>query len=306
MKKKVLLLLLLAIATVSSAQTININYKKGDVRTYTNSTNISVGAPMQGEQKASTTATVQYTVKDADANGYTVEMKTLDYSFDGSEEMAQQASNGTLIEALKTPAVLKLDRNGVITDLVNSDEILARMAEAAVAIINKTYEKHPELEKVMPKAKTLMATNEQINKENALKNLREMSIFNYNGKDFKAGEAIDEELMDMVKVKSTYTVTSDNGSTVISRKSESNMNEGDIKSLIKQQMKKSGADDSATAMIDNAWGQMKAMGMTRLDLDSNGTSAFDSAGWLSSRSENNTTSVMGAKIKLTSTTAIKN
>lgn len=303
MKKVFLSLALLVMAVAASAQTIKVSFKQGEVRNFNTKVEASVGVPMQGEQKVTSEATQQYTVKEAGADGYTIELKTVDFNVTGSKEVANQIADGTMTEAMKkTPAILKLNAKGEVVDIANADDVLASAGEIVVGMINKMYEEHPELEKMMPKSKMLMAANEKLTKEEAVKSIREASIFSLNGKDITSGSTVDETLMDMIKVKSTYTVKSTAESTEISRNSASNMTDNDIKELIKKQMESSGMDASMTSMIDSQWDQMKAMGMTRLDLNSKATLNYDGEGWLTSSANNNATSVMGATVKVNITT----
>lgn len=306
MKKTILSLALLVIAMTASAQTIKTAFKKGDVRKYETTLDFNVGVPMQGETRGSATVLSTYTVKDA-GNGWTVEMKVDSFATTGNEEIVSQFAQESNFKALqKTPAILKLDAKGYVTDVANADNVLAATAEVAINSINEMYSKHPEIEKVVPKSKAMLKVNDELTKDNLLKFIRESSVLSLNGKDIKPGEPFDEMLLDdMLKAKSTFSVSKDaNGLTVVDKKSESNMSEDEVKALVKKQITKMGGNVDAS-QIDQMWGQLKMMGMTNLEFGSNTSSTFSPDGWLKSEASSSSTTVVGAKIKFTSTTTLK-
>ncbi len=303
MKKTILTFALLAVTLLASAQTIKVSYKQGETATYNSKVEYSVGVPMQGEMKATTDITVKYNIVKAGADGYTVEMSVVDFSVSGDNDIAENGVDVNFYKGVKkTPALLKLDPKGSVTSIENAEAVLASVAEATINGINDLYTRHPELDKALPKTKALLAADGQLTVENLLKKAREASVFSLNGKDIESGKKVDEKLMDMIKVKSTYTVETTATGLDIKRTSESDMTEDDVKNLVKEQVTKSGGDESAYKMVESAWGQLKAMGMTRLELTSNGTSAYTADGWLSSQNENSTTSVIGSTVKYVSTT----
>ena len=70
MKKTLLTLVLLVMAMTVGAQSVKVDYHKGDVRKYTTNVSLSMGIPMQGEQKCGLTAATTYTVDEAGDDGY--------------------------------------------------------------------------------------------------------------------------------------------------------------------------------------------------------------------------------------------
>lgn len=117
---------------------------------------------MQGEQKCGLTAATTYTVDEAGADGYVVELKADDYSTTGNADLLSMVG-GQFFETLKsTPAKLKLDKKGAITGLANEDAFIAAISSTVVEGINKMYADRPGLESQMPKAKLLMAANSQL------------------------------------------------------------------------------------------------------------------------------------------------
>lgn len=300
MKKTILSLAMLVIAMTAGAQTIKTAFKKGDVSKYTTHAEYSVGIPMQGEQKGSSDITTTYTVKSVDATGWTVELSADSMIINGNKDIISQFANGAVFSALKkTPALLKLDKKGYITDIVNSDAVLASEAEAVIATINETYAKHPEVEKYLPKATALMKANEQLTKDNLLKFARENTVLALNGQDIKENAPQDDVIFEYFKVKSTFGITKDaNGGLTINKKSEGNMTESDIKNVVKKQLENTGAtvDDS---QMEQVWSQLKSFGMASADLDDQKTYNYTSNGWLTSLTESSNMQITAAKIKVT-------
>lgn len=306
MKKTILSLALLLISLTVSAQTIKTDFKKGDIRKYLTAMNFNVGVPMQGEMKGSATVLTTYTVTDA-SNGWTVEMKVDSFSTTGNEDIVSQFSGESNFKALqKTPAILKLDSKGYITDIVNSDNVLAAIAEVSINNLNDMYSKHPDLEKIAPKSKAMLKINDELTKDNLLKFFRESSVLELNGKDIKPGEPFDETFMgDLLKAKSTFSLTKDaDGLTVVNKKSESNMTEDEVKELVKKQISSMGGGVDAS-QFDQIWGQLKMMGMASLEFNSENSSTVNNDGWLKSETAEGTTTVAGAKIKISGTTTLK-
>ena len=306
MKKTILSLALLLISLTVSAQTIKTDFKKGDIRKYLTAMNFNVGVPMQGEMKGSATVLTTYTVTDA-SNGWTVEMKVDSFSTTGNEDIVNQFSGESNFKALqKTPAILKLDSKGYITDIVNSDNVLAAIAEVSINNLNDMYSKHPDLEKIAPKSKAMLKINDELTKDNLLKFFRESSVLELNGKDIKPGEPFDETFMgDLLKAKSTFSLTKDaDGLTVVNKKSESNMTEDEVKELVKKQISSMGGGVDAS-QFDQIWGQLKMMGMASLEFNSENSSTVNNDGWLKSETAEGTTTVAGAKIKISGTTTLK-
>lgn len=300
MKKTIFTLALLVIAMAAGAQTIKVGFKKGDVRKYTTNSEITFSS-MKSTEKCSSTAKSTYTVEDANVNGYTVDYKVDDVTVDGNSEILQQIGDINGLKALKeTSAKLSLDKNGAIKDLLNSDDVLTAISKIAIETVNELYAKNPEIEKMVPKSKALMAVNEKINKESALENIRTNSVLELNGKDIKSGAQVDETFVEKLKIKSTYNVSKDGDNTVITKTSVSNMTENDIKAFLKEQMSQAGAISDAD--FDAAWSQLKMFGMTKVDIDNNSTYTFAPDGWLTSETSDSSVKAMGINVKVTSTT----
>ena len=110
---------------------------------------------------------------------------------------------------------------------------------------------------------------------------------------------------DLLKAKSTFSLTKDaDGLTVVNKKSESNMTEDEVKELVKKQISSMGGGVDAS-QFDQIWGQLKMMGMASLEFNSENSSTVNNDGWLKSETAEGTTTVAGAKIKISGTTTLK-
>lgn len=306
MKKTIFTLALLVMAMAAGAQTIKVNFKKGEVRKFSTSTDVSVGIPMRGETKAQSYSALDVTVSDVNPDGYTVVLKTDSFSMTGGSEVMQQFSNENYLKALKdVTAKLKLDKNGVVTDITNSDEVLGAVAKYSIEAVNKLYADHPEIEKAAPKSKALMLLNEQLTKDNLLDFLRETPFFANYGKDFKANPTADETFKDIVKLKSNYTVSQADGKTTISKTSASNMTEEDTKSFLKKQISQMMGSDVSDAEFNQVWNQVKMMGMANINVDDDAKYDYSTTGWLTSSTTSMTMKAMGATIKVNATTTAR-
>lgn len=303
MKKTVLTLALLVVVMMAGAQTLNANFKKGDVKSYSTHCDFSIGMPMQGEQKGTSDTKVTYTVADATADGWTVEVKTDTFATTGSKDVITQFAGGSYYEALKkVPAKLKLGKNGGIEDITNADDVLLEVANQVVATINETYAKHPEMEKAVPKSTAMMKANEELTKDNLMDFFKVNSVFALNGKELKQNEPVDEKLFDMFNVKSTYTFTKNSdGSTTVAKKSTGNMTDEELKAFLKKQVEDMTGQQLDNATLEQTWNQLKQYGMTGLELSNDTQSKVDANGWLTSNVENGNIKVMGAQIKVNKT-----
>lgn len=303
MKKTVFTLALLLMAMVAGAQTVKVDFHKGDVRKYSSKTNLTLGVPMQGEQNGSETCQTTYTVTDATPDGYIVEFKTDSYETSGSAAVLQQFQNSEYFNALKnTPAKLKLDKNGQIVDLLNSDDILINVSKLSVEAINKLYADHPEIEKGLPKSKMLLTLNDKLTKENAINFFKEGTVLGLNGRDLKANPEANETFFNNFKVKTSYIVSDNNGQLEIAKTMVNNMNEDDTKNFLKGQIGQLQGGEISDADFEQIWSQLKMVGMTRISIDGNATSTFGNDGWLTSDKSDISMKAMGASVKISTVT----
>ena len=136
MKKILFLSALLTVAFAAQAQLkIAPKMQKGDVKNYTIVATNSI--PMQGDCKI--TSGSKYTVVDATADGYVLDIETLEV------QVEADANNitGKLMaaaEEMQKGVVIRVttDKDGKPTKVLNLDELRPKMEKAADSAIDKT------------------------------------------------------------------------------------------------------------------------------------------------------------------------
>ena len=305
MKKSLLTFVLLLAVTALNAQTlIKANFQKGDQATYESVANIKVSVPMAGNSESiKTNGQTKITVKDASADGYVIEMTTTNIKMEGKQEVAQQTGNMLNQYLSNIPMLLKTDANGKITDLLNYEEVQTKTSKFAMASIDSLYRAKPEMEKTLPKYKMAMSVNSLLTKEAFIESAENNTFFILFGKTLKTG---DKEDMNMqgIKTSVTYEVNKEPNALNIIGKIKGNMTEDDVKAFFIDKMKQMGADEAMVSQLDANWGQMKQMGMTKMNLDGTSTTKLLNTGWATEYSTNVKTKMMGMEMFITSVTKL--
>lgn len=305
MKKSLLSFVLLLAVTALNAQTlIKANFQKGDQATYESVANIKVSVPMAGNSESiKTNSQTKITVKDATADGYVIEMTTTNMKMEGNQEVVQQTGNMLNQYLSNVLMLLKTDANGKITDLLNYEEVQAKTSKFAMASIDSLYKAKPEMEKTLPKYKMAMSVNSLLTKEAFIESAENNTFFILFGKTLKTGYKEDMN-MQGIKTSVTYEVNMEPNALNIIGKIKGNMTEDDIKAFLIDKMKQMGADEAMVSQLDANWGQMKQMGMTKMDLDGTSTTKLLNTGWATEYSTDVKTKMMGMEMFITSVTKL--
>ena len=305
MKKSFLTFVLLLAVTALNAQTlIKANFQKGDQATYESVTDIKVSVPMAGNSESvKTNNQTKITVKDATADGYVIEMTTTNVKMEGSQEVAQQTGNMLNQCVSNVPILLKTDANGKITDLLNYEEVQAKTSKLAMVFIDSVYKAKPEMEKALPKYKMAMSVNSLLTKEAFIESAENNTFFILFGKTLKTG---DKEDMNMqgIKTSVTYEVNKEPNALNIIGKIKGNMTEDDVKAFFIDKMKQMGADEAMVSQLDANWGQMKQMGMAKMDVDGTSMTKLLNSGWATEYSTDVKTKMMGMEMTINSVTKL--
>ena len=305
MKKSLLTFVLLLAVTALNAQTlIKANFQKGDQATYESVADIKVSVPMAGNSESiKTNSQTKIIVKDATADGYVIEMTTTNMKMEGSQEVAQQTGNIMNQYLSNVPMLLKTDANGKVKDLLNYTEVQTKVSKLAMVFIDSLYNSKPEMEKTLPKYKMAMSVNSQLTKESFIESAENNSFFILFGKTLKTG---DKEDMNMqgIKTSVTYEVNKEPNALNIIGKIKGNMAEDDVKAFFIDKMKQMGADDGMVSQLDANWGQMKKMGMAKMDVDGTSMTKLLNTGWATEYSTDVKTKMMGMEMFITSVTKL--
>lgn len=305
MKKSLLTFVLLLAVTALNAQTlIKANFQKGDQATYESVANIKVSVPMAGTSESiKTNSQTKITVKDATADGYVIEMTTTNMKMEGKQEVVQQTGNMLNQYLSNVPILLKTDANGKVKDLLNYTEVQTQVSKLAMASIDSLYKAKPEMEKTLPKYKMAMSINSLLTKEAFIESAENNTFFILFGKTLKTGDKVDMNKQG-IKTTVTYEVNKEPNALNIIGKIKGNMTEDDVKAFFIDKMKQIGADEAMVSKLDANWGQMKQMGMAKMDVDGTSMTKLLNTGWATEYSTDIKTKMMGMEMTINTVTKL--
>ena len=305
MKKSLLTFVLLLAVTALNAQTlIKANFQKGDQATYESVADIKLSVPMAGTSESiKTNGQTKITVKDASADGYVIEMTTTNMKMEGKQEVVQQTGNMLNQYLSNVPLLLKTDANGKVKDILNYTEVQTQVSKLAMASIDSLYKAKPEMEKTLPKYKMAMSINSLLTKEAFIESAENNSFFIFFGKTLKTGDKVDMNKQGL-KTTVTYEVNKEPNALNIIGKIKGNMTEDDVKAFFIDKMKQIGADEAMVSKLDANWGQMKQMGMAKMDVDGTSMTKLLNTGWATEYSTNVKTKMMGMEMTINSVTKL--
>ena len=298
MKKTFLTFVLLFTAVALQAQTlIKANFNKGDKATYEYTANIELASMMQGKTlTANVTSKLHVDVKEANAEGYQIELLFSDLKVDGDEPALQQGGGQLLTMLNDVPLLYQTDKNGALKKLLNSEEAVGKMSKTGIAKIDSLYAKNPEIEKVNPKMNMLMALSNTLTEEFITEYVKEQTVFSLYGKTLKTGDQEDKSVQGM-KTTTSYDVNQILGMLTIVGKVKANMSEDDVKGFLIGNMKKFGVGDDAVSQIEKNWSQMRAMGMTTITYNATDTYHFTPSFWVNDYTTESRMKLMGMDVK---------
>ncbi len=298
MKKTFLTFVLLFTAVALQAQTlIKANFNKGDKATYEYTANIDLASMMQSKTlTANVTSKLHVDVKEANAEGYQIELLFSDLKVDGDETALQQGGGQLLTMLNDVPLLYQTDKNGALKKLLNSEEAVGKMSKTGIAKIDSLYAKNPEIEKVNPKMNMLMALSNTLTEEFITEYVKEQTVFSLYGKTLKTGDQEDKSVQGM-KTTTSYDVNQILGMLTIVGKVKANMSEDDVKSFLIGNMKKFGVGDDAVSQIEKNWSQMRAMGMTTITYNATDTYHFTLSFWVNDYTTESRMKLMGMDVK---------
>ena len=298
MKKLMMVSLLLTVAMALQAQVkVAPKMQKGTVKTYVADATITL--PGQGDVKV--TADSKYTITDATADGFVLEM----VSTDVKTECDPGNIAGKLMaaaEEMMKGAVVKaaVDKEGRIQNILNGEEVKARIDTQADAFIDQMITDVPQLAGIVSKENLKKQVTSSLTVEGLIETLQSStSPLALNGKTIMTGNQEEFVNKDGMKMKRLYFV---NGKTIIAN-SAMNMTEEEMKQLIIKQVEKS-APDQAQMVKDNI-DQLMSSGMLKMDYKETATYELDDDGWVKSIVVESTTETMGQQVVTKSVAKLK-
>lgn len=298
MKKIMMVSLMLTIAMALQAQVkVAPKMEKGTVKTYVAEATITL--PGQGDVKV--TADSKYSITDAKADSYVLEM----VSTDVKTECEPGNIAGKLVAAaqeMMKDAVVRatLDKDGRIQNILNGDEVKARVDKQADAFIDQMLADVPQLAGVVSKDALKQQVSQALTVEGLVQTLQQAtSPLALNGKTIASGSQEEFVSQEGLKMKRMYFV---NGKTIIAN-SVMNMTEDEMKQTIIKQVEKS-APDQAQMIKDNI-DQLMSTGMLKMDHKETATYELQDDGWVKSIIVDSTTETMGQKVVSKSIVTLK-
>ena len=298
MKKLMMVSLLLTVAMALQAQVkVAPKMQKGTVKTYVADATITL--PGQGDVKV--TADSKYTITDATADGFELEM----VSTDVKTECDPGNIAGKLMaaaEEMMKGAVVKaaVDKEGRIQNILNGEEVKARIDTQADAFIDQMITDVPQLAGIVSKENLKKQVTSSLTVEGLIETLQSStSPLALNGKTIMTDNQEEFVSKDGMKMKRLYFV---NGKTIIAN-SAMNMTEEEMKQLIIKQVEKS-APDQAQMVKDNI-DQLMSSGMLKMNHKETATYELDDDGWVKSIVVESTTETMGQQVVTKSVAKLK-
>ena len=281
----------LLLTTVLAAQAqlkIAPKMQKGDVKTYVTVTTNSI--PMQGDAKI--TSDSKYTVVDATADGYILDVETVNVQVEADAENITAKLIGASEEIQKGIVVrVATDKDGKPTKVLNADDLKAKIEQGADAVIDKMFAEIPQLSQMATKDVLKNQLLGSFTEETILTGLQESnSALSLNGKTVVTGAQEEYFSKDGLKMKRMYFV---NGQNVIAN-STLNMSKDEMKELIIKQVEERAPEQAE--MIKENIDQVMATGILKIDMSQKDTYEFQADGWPKSIATENTTETMGQKI----------
>lgn len=290
MKKLFFLSVMLTAAMAASAQLkISPKMQKGLIKVY----NVVATTNIPGQKEVNITTDMKYTVTEASANGYVVDVLTTTFTSDAtSDNIAGQLLSGAA-ELLKGLNVrVATNNDGRAEKIVNYAELRPRMDDMCDKLIEKMYQAIPQMSQLVPKEPLRQQMMENLTEEKLLKSMQNAtSVMTLNGKTVMTGaqeEYVNEQGM---KMKRLYFV---NGKNIVTN-SSMNMSKDELKALIIAQVEK--LAPAQADMIKQNIDTVIESGMLKMDMKETATYDLFDDGWVKSVTVDTTTDTMGQSAK---------
>lgn len=290
MKKLFFLSVMLTAAMAASAQLkIAPKMQKGLSKVY----NVVATTNIPGQKEVNITTDMKYTVTEASANGYVVDVLTTTFTSDAtSDNIAGQLLSGAA-ELLKGLNVrVATNKDGRAEKIVNYAELRPKMDDMCDKLIEKMYQAIPQMSQLVPKEPLRQQMMESLTEEKLLKSMQNAtSVMTLNGKTVMTGaqeEYVNEQGM---KMKRLYFV---NGKNIVTN-SSMNMSKDELKALIIAQVEK--LAPAQADMIKQNIDTVIESGMLKMDMKETATYDLLDDGWVKSVTVDTTTDTMGQGAK---------
>ena len=297
---KKLFLVSLALITLTAAQAqlkVIPTLKKGLEKVYESKATMT----LPGQSAINIATDTKYTVSDATADGYVIDMVTTSFTSDAAASNIAAQILSAAQEMIKDVKIsVATDKNGKPVKIVNYAELSKQLDERSKQMVNKIYELIPQAKSVLPEETLKQQFMESLS-ENALfqsvtGNSSPLLLF---GKTIMTGaqeEFVNEQGLNM---KRMYFV---NGKDVTTN-ATLNMSKEQIKKLIITQLEKTMPEqaDAVKGQID----QLIESGMLKIDAKETTTFKLQDDFWPATWTTEVSTETAGQKTATKVTTTLK-
>ena len=297
---KKLLLVSLALITMTAAQAqlkVIPTLKKGMEKVYESKACMT----LPGQSAINIATNTKYTVSDATADGYVLDVVTTNFTSDAAASNVAAQILSAAQEMMKDVNIrIATDKNGKPVKIVNYAELSKQLDERSKMMMNKLYELIPEAKSMIPEEALKQQFMESLSEEALLKSMTGSSspllLF---GKTIMTG-AQEEFVNDQgLNMKRMYFV---NGKDVTTN-ATLNMSKEQIKKLIIAQIEKTMPDqaDAVKGQID----QLIESGMLKLDAKETTTFKLQDDFWPATWTTEVSTETAGQQTSTKTTTTLK-
>jgi hypothetical protein len=298
MKKVILLSVMLVASMAISAQTkIVPQMKKGLKKVYATTATVSVG----GQKDVKMSSETKYTVTEANADGYVVDMVVTSFATDADvNDVAGQMISATQ-EMMKDVNVrLQTNKDGQVVGIKNYAEVKKQIDAFGAKIVDKLMESVPQLSQVMSKDALKQQIQESVNEQALIRSLKEADgVLMLNGKTPMTGaqeEYINEK---GVKMKRMYFV---NGKSIVTNGS-ANITKDELKAMIIEQVEKT--MPAQAEIVKQNIDQLLSSGMLKVDIKETSTYEMGDDSWVKSVKTESNSEFVGTKTVVKSETVCK-
>lgn len=298
MKKVILLSVMLVASMAISAQTkIVPQMKKGLKKVYATTATVSVG----GQKDVKMSSETKYTVTEANADGYVVDMVVTSFATDADvSDVAGQMISATQ-EMMKDVNVrLQTNKDGQVVGIKNYAEVKKQIDAFGAKIVDKLMESVPQLSEVMSKDALKQQIQESVNEQALIRSLKEADgVLMLNGKTPMTGAQEEYVNEKGVKMKRMYFV---NGKSIVTNGS-ANITKDELKAMIIEQVEKT--MPAQAEIVKQNIDQLLSSGMLKVDIKETSTYEMGDDSWVKSVKTESNSEFVGTKTVMKSETVCK-
>ena len=298
MKKVILLSVMLVASMAISAQTkIVPQMKKGLKKVYATTATVSVG----GQKDVKMSSETKYTVTEANADGYVVDMVVTSFATDADvNDVAGQMISATQ-EMMKDVNVrLQTNKDGQVVGIKNYAEVKKQIDAFGAKIVDKLMESVPQLSQVMSKDALKQQIQESVNEQALIRSLKEADgVLMLNGKTPMTGAQEEYVNEKGGKMKRMYFV---NGKSIVTNGS-ANITKDELKAMIIEQVEKT--MPAQAEIVKQNIDQLLSSGMLKVDIKETSTYEMGDDSWVKSVKTESNSEFVGTKTVVKSETVCK-